>query len=175
MKAGTLLLTIALASAAAAPLLPRVPAPHAAAASEFPGWPREFEGVALTRMAASPQDAFFARNFPGRIARFAADDRQIVIRWVNSPTRRLHPASHCFAGLGYAIEPRPMRRSPDGALMSCFVARKDGDALRVCEQLRDSAGTSSPDVSAWYWQALKAPAGSSWWSYVSVQREENGA
>lgn len=174
MKAGTLLLVMALASAAAAPLLPHAsPAPTDTA--EFPGWPGEFEGVPLEPMAAGSQDVYFARDFPGRIARFAARDRQIVIRWVNSPTRRLHPASQCFEGLGYAIEPKPMRRSPDGALMSCFTARKDGEALRVCEQLRDSAGASSPDVSSWFWHALVAPAGSSWWSFVSVEREENGA
>ena len=105
------------------------------------------------------------------MARFAAQDRQIVIRWVSSPTRRLHPASHCFTGAGYAVEPRPMRRSRDGELMGCFAARKNGETLHVCEQLRDSTGASSPDVSSWYWHALIAPAGNSWWSYVSVERQ----
>jgi hypothetical protein len=42
-----------------------------------------------------------------------------------------------------------------------FAARKNGETLHVFEQLRDSTGVSSPDVSSWYWLALIAPSGSS--------------
>ncbi len=161
---------VLLALAAAAPLLPKPGLPRPGAAAEFPGWPRSHDGVQLARMSPGPQDAWFARDFPGKVARFSARDRQVVVRWVSSPTRRLHPASQCFAGAGYAIEPLPMRKSADGALMSCFAARRDGEALDVCEQLRGSAGGSWPDVSAWYWHALAAPAGESWWSFVVVER-----
>lgn len=169
MKAhtGVFLLTLALASAA--PLLPRPASPRATQAAEFPGWPAQFDGVPLSRMAPGREDVWFTRDFPGRVARFAAKDTQVVVRWVNSPTRRLHPASQCFAGAGYAISPAPMRKSADGALMSCFVAHKGDHALRVCEQIRDSAGASWPDVSAWYWHAVMAPARSAWWSYVVVE------
>ncbi len=170
MKTGRILLALALTAAAVTPLLPRAPAPHVVTHSGFPGWPREFEGVALEPVPASAQDSFFTRDFPGRVARFAAQDRQIVVRWVSAPTRRLHPAGHCFTGAGYAVEPRPMRRSKDGELMSCFAARKHVETLHVCEQLRDSTGASSPDVSSWYWHAVIAPAGNSWWSYVVVER-----
>jgi hypothetical protein len=159
-----------LALAAAAPLLPKPELPRPGAGAEFPGWPAAFEGASLERMAPGPQDAWFARDFPGRVARFTARDRQVVVRWVNSPTRRLHPAGHCFAGAGYAISPVPMRKSADGAPMSCFTARRGAESLNVCEQLRDSAGGSWPDVSAWYWHALAAPAGEAWWSYVVVER-----
>jgi hypothetical protein len=62
----------------------------------------------------------------------------VVIRWVNAPTRRLHPASHCFQG---------------------------------ASSLRGTQGETWPDVSSWYWSALTAPAGSSWWSFVVVERE----
>jgi hypothetical protein len=169
MKVPPRVLLAALALAAAAPLLPKPELPRLSDAAEFPGWPSTHEGAPLARMAPGPQDAWFARDFPGRVARFSARERQVVVRWVNSPTRRLHPASHCFAGAGYAIEPEPMRRSADGALMSCFVARKGAESLSVCEQFRDSAGESWPDVSAWYWHALTASAGESWWSYVIVE------
>jgi hypothetical protein len=161
---------VLLALAAAAPLLPKPGLPRLSAAADFPGWPRTYEGAMLERMAPGAQDAWFARDFPGKVARFTARDRQVVVRWVNSPTRRLHPASQCFAGAGYAIEPLPMRKSADGALMGCFTARKGAEALDVCEQLRDSTGGSWPDISAWYWHALAAPAGESWWSYVVVTR-----
>jgi len=124
-------------------------------------------------MPSGREDIWFTRDFPGRVARFAARDRQVVVRWVNSPPRRLHPASQCFHGAGYAVTPAPMRRSRDGALMSCFTARRGAEALAVCEQLRDPVGGSWPDVSAWYWHALMSPAGSAWWSFVVVERAQS--
>ncbi|HTU67908.1 MAG TPA: hypothetical protein VMF52_18310 [Steroidobacteraceae bacterium] len=170
MKAHAGVFVLALALAAAAPLFPRASTP-ARASVAFPGWPATFDGAALTRLPAGREDVWFTRDFPGRVARFAAQDRQVVIRWVSSPTRRLHPASHCFTGAGYAVSPAPMKKSGDGALMSCFHARRGIESLEVCEQLRDSNGASWPDVSAWYWHALTAPAGRAWWSYVVVARE----
>lgn len=160
---------LSLMFALAAPLLPKPREP--VTSNGFPGWPREYEGEPLAPMAAGEQDAWFARDFPGKVARFAARDRQVVLRWVNSPTRRLHPAAHCFTGSGYQLTPQPMRADADGALMSCFTARKGADALRVCEQLRDGAGRTWPDISSWYWHAVAAPAGSYWWSYVIVEHE----
>lgn len=171
MKARIFLIVLALA--AAAPLLPKPELPRLTTAAEFPGWPANYEGQPLERMTPGPQDEWFARDFPGKVARFSAGDRQIVVRWVNSPTRRLHPANHCFAGAGYSLEPLPMRRGADGGLMSCFVARKGEEALNVCEQLRGASGRSWPDVSAWYWHALTAPAPEAWWSYVIVERATN--
>jgi len=160
----------ALAIAATAPLLPKASVPQAQGAT-FGGWPRTFDGEPLRPLAAGPQDAWFARDFPGKVARFAAGGKQVVIRWVNAPTRRLHPAAHCFEGAGYQLSPLPMGRSANGALMSCFSARKDGEALRICEQLRGTDEATWPDVSSWYWSALAAPAGSSFWSYVVVEHE----
>jgi len=166
--AGVFLLTLALASAA--PLFPRATLRGPGAATAFPGWPAEFEGTRLERMAPGREDTWFTRDFPGKVARFAAGDRQVVVRWVNSPTRRLHPASQCFTGAGYSVTPAPMVRSRDGALMSCFIARRGAEALKVCEQLRDPAGRSWPDVSTWYWHALTSPAGEAWWAFVIVER-----
>jgi hypothetical protein len=170
LKTGLPALLAALAIAAAAPMLPRAPLPEARGAA-FDAWPRTFDGEPLRRISAGPQDEWFARDFPGKVARFAAGGRQVVIRWVNAPTRRLHPASHCFQGSGYQLSPLPMRQDASGALMSCFSATKDGESLRVCEQLRGPRGETWPDVSSWYWSALVAPAGSSWWSYVVVEQQ----
>jgi hypothetical protein len=171
MKARIFIILLALA--AAAPLLPKPELPRLTADAEFPGWPAAYEGQPLARLSPGPQDDWFARDFPGKVARFTTHDRQVVVRWVNSPTRRLHPANHCFAGAGYSLEPLPMRRSADGELMSCFVARKGAEELNVCEQVRASSGGSWPDVSAWYWHALAAPATEAWWSYVVVERAAN--
>lgn len=171
MRLRALILLLALVFASVAPLLPKASLPQATDAAEFPGWPSHLNGAPLRLMPPAPQDAYFTRDFPGKVARFSAGDRQVVLRWVNSATRRLHPARHCFIGAGYEVLPEPMTHDHDGALMSCFIARKSGEGLRVCEVLRDSAGQSWPDVSSWYWHAVAAPAGRSWWSYVLVERE----
>ena len=170
MKARALLFACLLL-AAASPLLPKASLPAGKGAASFPGWPSRLDGQALTPLPPAAQDAYFTRDFPGKVARFAAGRRQVVLRWVNAPTRRLHPASHCFAGAGYEINPLPMAVGDGGSLMSCFSARKPGEALRVCEQLRGAGAESWPDISSWYWHAVAAPSGSSWWSYVVVERE----
>lgn len=170
----TSLLGFALLFAALTPLLPRASLPSSVNAADFPGWPSHLGGIPLVPMVPGPQDEFFSRDFPGKVARFSAGDQQIVVRWVNSATRRLHPARHCFAGAGYTLHPEPMSQDFDGALMSCFAARKPGESLRVCEALRNAAGRSWSDVSSWYWHAVTAPAGSSWWSFVRVSRESTG-
>ena len=157
--------------ASIAPALPR-PTPSADdAAHEFPGWPRHFDGAPLSRLPPGPQDEWFARDFPGRVARFATQDKQVVIRWVDSPTRRLHPASQCFRGAGYSIAQLPMRLAGGAGAMSCFAATKGADVLEVCEKIEDANGRTWSDVSSWYWGALARPDAAGWWSYVVVTRE----
>ncbi|MFO1061872.1 MAG: hypothetical protein U1E53_33490 [Dongiaceae bacterium] len=162
------LLGLLLLAAALAPLLPaaRGGAPEAG----FPGWPASFEGRRLTPLSPAAEDAAFAAGFPGRIARFSDGRRQVLLRWVAAATRRLHPAAHCFAGVGYAIEPLPLQRAADGALAGCFAARRGGDRLAVCERVQDGRGGSWADVSSWYWSALLSSAGGGWWSIVTVER-----
>jgi hypothetical protein len=162
---------VALVLAVIAPALPRPAPPAEAGARDFPGWPRSYDGAPLTPLPPGPQDAWFARDFPGRVARFAARDKQVVIRWVDAPTRRLHPASQCFRGAGYSIAERPMRLTPDGDAMSCFAASKDADVLEVCEKIEAASGRAWSDVSSWYWGALMRPDPGGWWSYVVVTRE----
>ena len=44
----------------------------------------------------------------------------------------------------------------------CFTARKDGVALRVCEQIEDAAGRRFADTSAWYWAAALGQSTGPW-------------
>lgn len=155
--------------AGAAALAPLVSKPEAtASASAFPGWPARHEGRALTMLAAAPEDAWLARRFPGKIARFSDGERQIVLRWTPGATRLLHPAASCFRGAGYTIDPAPMRRAADGATSACFRASKGGRALVACERVFSIAGESWPDVSAWYWHALLNPAPAGYWAVLEV-------
>ena len=88
---------------------------------------------------------------------------------VDAPTRRLHSAADCFRGIGYSITPMPVRKNATEA-MSCFRADHAGDALAVCEMIRDERGSVWPDVSAWYWSAMFGASVGPWWSFVVAER-----
>lgn len=160
------LLLIAVAAAALAPLPPRgTPAGPSVDAR----WPTTWDGRALRPVAPAPEDARLARDFPGRIARFTDGRRQIVLRRVAEPTRRLHPARDCFGALGYAITPLPVLRTTGGH-SSCFEARRSDKAMRVCERIVDARGRSFPDASSWYWPALLGRSPGPWLAATVVER-----
>jgi len=161
---------VAAVAAALAPLLDRSHVTAVAAHGAFPGWPREYEGRALRELTLTGREAAFVQDFPGRVGRFTDGRREIIVRWVGAPTRRLHPAADCFRGIGYGITPLPVRRDANGAAMSCFRARHDTDDLTVCEVIGDQRGESWPDVSAWYWNAMWGATAAPWWSFVVAER-----
>lgn len=133
-------------------------------------WPREIGGVELTRVALSDQERGYYRDFPGRIARFLAGDREVVIRTVDQPSRKLHPAADCLRGSGYRVSPQPARRDLEGGFWGCVLAEKAGQKLRVCEQIEDSAGRSWYDVSSWYWAALLGGSTGPWRALTIAER-----
>lgn len=141
-----------------------------AAAVSFPGWPTEFEGRTLTPVPLTELEERFNTDFPGKIARFTDGKREIVIRWVTEATRKLHPASDCFQGLGYTVKPLAMHRDEKGSLWSKFAASKGSQQLRVYERIHADSGETWTDVSAWYWAALTKPNGS-WWAVTVAEKE----
>jgi len=157
--------------AAMSPLLARGGDAASAANTNFPGWPATYEDRALTQLPLTSREAAFVRDFPGRVGRFSDGRREIIIRWVGAPTRRLHPSADCFRGSGYSITPLPVRKDATGAAMSCFRASHGADTLTVCELIRDERGASWPDVSAWYWSGLLGGSAAPWWSFVVAERE----
>jgi hypothetical protein len=139
--------------------------------STFPGWPAQFEGRNLIQLPLSSREERFAADFPGRIARFSDGSREIIIRWVESETRALHPASDCFKGLGYSIKPIPARDAPGGHHWGGFEARRGDEAFRVYERIYDSADKESwSDVSSWYWQATMGGTSGGWWAVTVAER-----
>jgi len=144
-------LAIAACVAAMAPF--RAP-PERDMASGFPGWPTEIDGAALTALPLSARELAFGRDFPGRIGRFTDGRREIILRWVAAPTRKLHPAADCLRGAGYQITPRPGARDAQGRVMACLRATKGGETIAVCERIDGPDGRSWPDASSWYWAAL---------------------
>jgi hypothetical protein len=166
------LLVLAAVLAALAPMLNRVlgRSTDTAGSDAFPGWPTQLEGRALQPLPLTPREAAFVAGFPGRVGRFHDGRREVIVRWVNAPTRLLHPASDCFRGAGYAITPLPARSSADGKLMSCFRAARGSETMTACEIILSATGGAHwPDVSAWYWSALLGSTSAPWWSYVVAE------
>ncbi len=161
-----------LLAAAAAALAPFVAHSNVAAASApFPGWPTHYEGRALFELPLTPREAAFTHDFPGRVGRFSDGQREIIIRWIGTSTRKLHSAADCFRGSGYAITPIAARKGSDGSTMGCFRATLQGVSMTVCEAIRDERGGSWSDVSAWYWDGMLRSSPPPWWSFVVAQSE----
>lgn len=165
-------ITVFLLAARAAAVAPLAGGSNDASAPNagFPGWPTQYEGRPLAAMPLTPRENSFGRDFPGRVGRFSDGRREIIMRWVDAPTRRLHSAADCFRGIGYDITPLPVRTDARGAAMSCFRADRGGDVIAVCEMIRDERGAVWPDVSAWYWNATFGVSPGPWWSFVVAER-----
>ena len=162
-------LLLAAAAAALAPLLDRAKA--TAAAAPFPGWPTHYQERTLVALPLTERETAFVRDFPGRVGRFSDGQREIIIRWVGAPSRRLHSAADCFRSSGYSVTPLPARRDPAGATMGCFRATLHGASMTVCELIRDDHGGSWSDVSAWYWDGMLRASPPPWWSFVVAENE----
>jgi hypothetical protein len=160
----------ALVAAAFAPFFLRTHESAVTADDAFPGWPASYEDFPLTELLLTQRELAFVRDFPGRVGRFTDGRREIIIRWIGAPTRRLHSAADCLRGTGYGIAPIPARKDATGAAMGCFRATHGNDELMICEIIRDSAGNSWPDVSAWYWNAMFGTSRTTWWSFVVAEK-----
>ena len=142
-----------------------------AAARTFPGWPSTFEGKTLTPLPLSEIEKKFATGFPGRIARFSDGEREIIIRWATEATRKMHPASDCFQGLGYSVTPLAAHRDERGSLWASFTATKNNERLVVFERINSDSGETWTDVSSWYWSALRHEGSGSWWAITVAEKE----
>ncbi len=137
----------------------------------FQGWPEQFQGNPLIRMQLTEQERGFSRGFPGKIARFSDGAREIIFRYVERPSRKLHPSADCFRGSGYTVLPQPVRREQNGRLWGCVIAERDGVRYRVCEQIYDRSGNNWYDVSSWFWTVLLENSQGPWWAVTVAERE----
>ena len=172
MRRSTALYLIACLMAALAPFIFAEPhAPSNGGNVAFSGWPTEFEGKTLTPLPLSDLEKRFANDFPGRIGRFTDGNREIIIRWVTEGTRKLHPSSDCFQGLGYTVTPLAAHRDAGGTLWASFAATKGTNRLRVYEQINNASGETWTDVSSWYWSALRREENGPWWAFTVAEKE----
>jgi hypothetical protein len=125
-------------------------------------WPTQFQGRALARLPLSAREQAFLSGFPGSTARFTDGERDIVMRQVLSPTRRLHPAEDCYRGSGYEISESRIVRDSSNSQWHCFNAKRSDGTRNVCEQLRDKDGRRWTDVSSWFWAATLGKSTGPW-------------
>jgi len=137
----------------------------------FSGWPTEFEGKTLTPLPLTDVERRFASEFPGRIGRFSDGSREIIIRWVTQATRKLHPSSDCFQGLGYNVKPLAAHRDANGSIWASFAATKGNNRLRVYERINNDSGETWTDASAWYWSAVRHEDSGPWWAFTVAEKE----
>jgi len=125
-------------------------------------WPHEFRGRPLSDVPLDEKERRLLEDFPGAVARFSDGEHDILLRWVDQPTRRLHPAEDCYRGWGYEVSESKIRNDGDGTQWRCFTARLGNDERTVCEQLRDLEGAHFTDVSSWYWSATLGRTAGPW-------------
>jgi hypothetical protein len=153
-------LLISMIAAALTPLLTAQGVVHTAGATNRE-WPHEFRGRPLVRVPLDENERRFLEDFPGAVARFSDGEHDILMRWVDQPTRRLHPAEDCYRGWGYEVSEASIR-SDGGTQWRCFTARIGERERSVCEQLRDLEGSHFTDVSSWYWSATLGRTAGPW-------------
>ena len=130
--------------------------------AQFPGWPETFDGDVLVEEPQSEFEEKFAQNFPGRIGRFRAGRRTLILRWTTRPTHRVHGAAYCLRATGWRIEPLPLEDNGAGA-WSAFRATRGVETLKVREQVRSANGTTFADVPDWFFNALLGRTAGPWW------------
>jgi hypothetical protein len=131
-------------------------------ATASPEWPTAWQGRPLRPLALSAVEMRFAARFPGHLARLTDGEQVLVLREVRQPTRMLHPAADCYRGLGYRIAQAQLERDAGDRLWRCFVAERDGRALRVCERIVDARGQAFTDASSWFWAAQLGQSTGPW-------------
>jgi hypothetical protein len=160
--------------AALMPLLPsqskRSATPNPVVA--FGGWPQAIEGQVLRPLPLTERELRFGGDFPGQIGRFTDGQREVIVRWVAEATRKLHPASDCFEGVGFHVKPLPLHVDRNGSLWSSFIATRGNERLRVRERIYTETGESWTDVSSWYWAAARETSVGPWWAVTVAEREQ---
>jgi hypothetical protein len=142
--------------------------------ASFPGWSASPLPAGAREISLSPREARFARQFPGKLGAFRIGDRTWIVRWVELPTRKLHPASDCLRGAGYTVKPTMAFLDAEGRIWSACLATRDHEHLRVRERIFTSDNREGwSDVSAWYWHAILGRSSGPWWAITVVETAES--
>lgn len=129
----------------------------------------EYEILGVKKLKALPFTSLekrFISDFAGKTGRFTDGEREIIVRKIDFPTRKLHSASDCYKGLGYKIDFLPIFVDKNGNKWNSFKAVKNNKSFIVNERIYDDFGNSWTDVSSWYWSSLLGKSNKPWTSLV---------
>jgi hypothetical protein len=135
-------------------------------------WPETFQDRPLMKIGLSETEREYIENFPGTMERFTDGEREVVIRQIVAPSRKVHPVSDCLKGSGYSVSPLPISVAPDGTLWGCVVAVRGVTKKKICERITDMDGQSWTDPSSWYWAAILGRTEGPWQAVVIEQINE---
>jgi hypothetical protein len=169
MKPSIKIFLLLCTTAALVPFLPAKPS-YQDSSANFPGWPTQFEGKPLQQLELSEREERFARDFPGRAARFTDGEREYIIRWTVQPSRTIQSAWNCFHGLDYTLHFGPMWRDQQEYPWRTFEAIISSETLQVSERIYDESGKSWTEIPAWYWAALLGETKAPWWIVTIIEK-----
>ena len=125
----------------------------------------------LSPMPPTPTEMAFAESFPGTLASYQWGDSQVILRRVNSATRRLHPSRDCLRAAGFETTEAITIRLGDGTDWARFHATRDGDRWTVFERVVSVQNHLSwTDASAWYWSAIRHPLNGPWQAETVISK-----
>ncbi len=166
-------------AAAAAPWLAGAAHDGENTASEsdaLPAWPTSWDGCDLVPVELADHERAFAKNFPGDLAVFRTTEgrwsRRLIVRWITSPTRKLHSSADCLRAEGFELEREWEIRSDDERWATWTAYHpENGAAFRVRERLWTDAdpATTWTDVSAWFWDASFRGKRGPWWAVTIIE------
>lgn len=130
--------------------------------SGTPAWPQKWKGEWLEPEPLPRREREFAKSLPGHIGNFRAGSRQVIIKQIHRPTRRLHPISHCLVATGYTVESLGKGK---------YTATRVGECLFIEETIYEKEIGSKKtwhDVSQWFWHASKNRTSGPWIAVVEI-------
>ncbi len=131
-------------------------------------FPSTFEGLTLIELPLTARENEFSIGFPGRIKRFTDGQREVLVRIVTRPTRKLHPSADCFKGAGFRVIPAAAKVDSTGKVWGCFTAVQRARQFSVCELIKTDSGQSWYDTSSWFWSAVMNSHSGPWMAYTVV-------
>jgi len=149
--------------ASAVLLIPQPSKANATAISDVE-WPTREGNTPLFEIAIPEDQADFLQHFPGSVKVFASADSIWIYRWVNRPTRQLHPARDCYRAAGWEVLEEKQILDTSGHRWSRTHLVHGTREMEIHEQIRDANGTARwTEPSQWFWDAALGRSQGPWW------------
>ena len=134
-------------------------------------FPDSINGDVLIEVSMPQRHQKFLKNFPGELKIFKSANKLYIVKRIEKPTRKVHPAADCFRGSGYSIDWQPIVVDKEGSRWSHFIANKGDERVSVKEHILDNNKNLWTDPSSWYWSAVLGETKPPWWG---ITVEEGG-